>query len=181
MAACHVGANNLAFRRGSMAGASVNLTVKRASARSESALDAFERDGITAAEGQRGRGALVFAQVHADAMLFLKGLDQRGIGVVAPDERIQILGCGTALHAGQIARYLIEGLAGLPVEFDFASEFRYRSPRVAPGTVALAITQSGETADTLGATRLARNRSHALNRPVRPRPLLLPRVKPVSR
>jgi glucosamine--fructose-6-phosphate aminotransferase (isomerizing) len=70
-------------------------------------------------------------------------------------ERIQILGCGTALHAGQIARYLIEGLAGLPVEFDFASEFRYRSPRVAPGTVALAITQSGETADTLGATRLA--------------------------
>ena len=56
MAACHVGANNLAFRRGSMAGASVNLTVKRASARSESALDAFERDGITAAEGQRGRG-----------------------------------------------------------------------------------------------------------------------------
>jgi len=72
-------------------------------------------------------------------------------------ERIQILGCGTALHAGQIARYLIEGLAGLPVEFDFASEFRYRSPRVAPGTVALAITQSGETADTLGATRLARD------------------------
>ena len=59
MAACHVGANkgtNLAFRRGSMAGASVNLTVKRASARSESALDAFEHDGITAAEGQRGRG-----------------------------------------------------------------------------------------------------------------------------
>ena len=56
MAACHVGANNLAFRRGSMAGASVNLTVKRASARSESALDAFEHNGITAAEGQRGRG-----------------------------------------------------------------------------------------------------------------------------
>ncbi|MEL6428808.1 MAG: glutamine--fructose-6-phosphate transaminase (isomerizing) [Planctomycetota bacterium] len=71
-------------------------------------------------------------------------------------ERIQILACGTALHAGQIARYLIEGLAGIPVEFDFASEFRYRSPRLAPGTLALAITQSGETADTLAATRLAR-------------------------
>jgi len=71
-------------------------------------------------------------------------------------ERIQILACGTALHAGQIARYLIEGLAGVPVEFDFASEFRYRSPRLAPGTLALAITQSGETADTLAATRLAR-------------------------
>ena len=71
-------------------------------------------------------------------------------------ERIQILACGTALHAGQIARYLIEGLAGVPVDFDFASEFRYRNPRLVPGTLALAITQSGETADTLAATRLAR-------------------------
>lgn len=71
-------------------------------------------------------------------------------------ERIQILACGTALHAGQIAKYLIEGLAGVPVDFDFASEFRYRNPRIVPGTLALAITQSGETADTLAATRLAR-------------------------
>lgn len=71
-------------------------------------------------------------------------------------ERIQILGCGTALHAGQIAKYLIEGLAHIPVDLDFASEFRYRSPRIVPGTLALAITQSGETADTLAATRLAR-------------------------
>ena len=70
--------------------------------------------------------------------------------------RVQILACGTALHAGQIARYLIEGLAGLPVDFDYASEFRYRQPRVVEGTLALAITQSGETADTLAATRLAR-------------------------
>ena len=70
--ACHVGANkgtNLAFRRGSMAGASVNLTVKRASARSESALDAFERDGITAAEGQRGRGRGARAIHHHDSSL----------------------------------------------------------------------------------------------------------------
>lgn len=71
-------------------------------------------------------------------------------------ERVQILACGTALHAGQIARYLIEGLAGIPVDFDFASEFRYRQPRLVEGTLALAITQSGETADTLAATRLAR-------------------------
>jgi hypothetical protein len=68
MAACHVGANNLAFRRGSMAGASVNLTVKRASARSESALDAFEHDGITAAEGQRGRGRGARAIHHHDSL-----------------------------------------------------------------------------------------------------------------
>ncbi|MEZ6013722.1 MAG: glutamine--fructose-6-phosphate transaminase (isomerizing) [Planctomycetota bacterium] len=71
-------------------------------------------------------------------------------------ERVQILGCGTALHAGMIARYLIEGLAGIPVEVDYASEFRYRDPRLVSGTLALAITQSGETADTLAATRLAR-------------------------
>ena len=72
-------------------------------------------------------------------------------------ERVQVLGCGTALHAGMIARYLIEGLAGIPVDVDFASEFRYRDPRLAKGTLALAITQSGETADTLAATRLARD------------------------
>ena len=71
-------------------------------------------------------------------------------------ERVQILACGTALHAGQIARYLIEGLAGIPVDFDYASEFRYRQPRLVEGTLALAITQSGETADTLAAMRLAR-------------------------
>jgi glucosamine--fructose-6-phosphate aminotransferase (isomerizing) len=71
-------------------------------------------------------------------------------------QRVQILGCGTALHAGMIARYLIEGLAGIPVDVDYASEFRYRDPRLVTGTVALAITQSGETADTLAATRLAR-------------------------
>ncbi|MEM8714084.1 MAG: glutamine--fructose-6-phosphate transaminase (isomerizing), partial [Planctomycetota bacterium] len=71
-------------------------------------------------------------------------------------ERIQILGCGTALHAGMIAKYLIEGLAHIPVDVDYASEFRYRDPRIVNGTLALAITQSGETADTLAATRLAR-------------------------
>jgi glucosamine--fructose-6-phosphate aminotransferase (isomerizing) len=70
--------------------------------------------------------------------------------------RLQVVACGTALHAGQIARYLVEGLAGLPVDLDFASEFRYRSPRLVPGTAVLAISQSGETADTLAAQRLAR-------------------------
>jgi glucosamine--fructose-6-phosphate aminotransferase (isomerizing) len=70
--------------------------------------------------------------------------------------RLQVVACGTALHAGQIARYLIEGLARLPVDLDFASEFRYRQPPLTPGTAALAISQSGETADTLAALRLAR-------------------------
>ena len=71
-------------------------------------------------------------------------------------QRISVVACGTALHAGIIGRYLIEGLAGIPVDVDFASEFRYRTPHLAPGTLALAISQSGETADTLAALRHAR-------------------------
>jgi glucosamine--fructose-6-phosphate aminotransferase (isomerizing) len=72
--------------------------------------------------------------------------------------RIQVAACGTALHAGQVARHLIEGLARVPVDLDYASEFRYREPVLAEGTLALAISQSGETADTLAALRLARDR-----------------------
>ena len=71
-------------------------------------------------------------------------------------ERVQVLACGTALHAGLVARYMIEGLAGLPVDVEYASEFRYRDLHVVPGTMVLAISQSGETADTLAATRRAR-------------------------
>ncbi len=76
--------------------------------------------------------------------------------VLSQVERVQVLACGTALHAGMVAAYAIEQLARVPVDVDYASEFRYRQPVVAPGTLALAISQSGETADTLAATRLAR-------------------------
>jgi len=72
-------------------------------------------------------------------------------------ERITIVACGTALHAGYIARYMIEGLSGIPVDIDYASEFRYRDPRIVKNTLALAISQSGETADTLAALRLAKD------------------------
>ncbi len=78
-------------------------------------------------------------------------------GQLAGVTRVQVVACGTALHAGYIARYLIEGLAGVPVDLDYASEFRYRGPVLVPGTMALAISQSGETADTLEAVRLARD------------------------
>jgi glucosamine--fructose-6-phosphate aminotransferase (isomerizing) len=84
-----------------------------------------------------------------------EGWDDQSLRTV---QRVQVVACGTALHAGLIARYLIEGLAGVPVDIDFASEFRYRGPVIAPGTLALAISQSGETADTLGALRVARDR-----------------------
>lgn len=70
-------------------------------------------------------------------------------------QRVQIVACGTAFHAGLVLRYMIEGLAGLPVDIDYASEFRYRSPVLSPNTLVLGISQSGETADTLAALRLA--------------------------
>ena len=68
-------------------------------------------------------------------------------------ERIQIVACGTAYFAGLTARYLFERIAGLPVDVEIASEFRYREPAVARATLALAISQSGETADTLAALK----------------------------
>ncbi|PZU55320.1 MAG: glutamine--fructose-6-phosphate transaminase (isomerizing) [Brevundimonas sp.] len=64
-------------------------------------------------------------------------------------ERIQIVACGTAFYAGQIGRYAFEKLAGLPCDVEIASEFRYRSPAVSKSTLAVAVSQSGETADTL--------------------------------
>ena len=68
---------------------------------------------------------------------------------LAAISRIQIVACGTAFYAGQIGRYAFEKLAGLPCDVEIASEFRYRSPALAPGTLAMAVSQSGETADTL--------------------------------
>lgn len=64
-------------------------------------------------------------------------------------DRIQIVACGTAFYAGQIGRYAFEKLAGLPCDVEIASEFRYRSPAVSKSTLAVAVSQSGETADTL--------------------------------
>ncbi|MFN3537038.1 MAG: glutamine--fructose-6-phosphate transaminase (isomerizing) [Brevundimonas sp.] len=63
--------------------------------------------------------------------------------------RIQIVACGTAFYAGEIARYAFERLAGVPCDVEIASEFRYRSPALTPGTLVMAVSQSGETADTL--------------------------------
>jgi glucosamine--fructose-6-phosphate aminotransferase (isomerizing) len=74
---------------------------------------------------------------------------------LAAVDRVVILACGTSWHAGLVGKFLIEELARLPVEVDYSSEFRYRSPIVGPRTLAIVITQSGETADTLGALREA--------------------------
>ena len=73
-------------------------------------------------------------------------------------DNIKIVACGTANHAGMVGKYLIEEIAKIPVEVDIASEFRYRNPIINKNTVVMAITQSGETADTLGAMEEARRK-----------------------
>jgi glucosamine--fructose-6-phosphate aminotransferase (isomerizing) len=71
-------------------------------------------------------------------------------------KRIVIVACGTSYHAGLVGRYAIEQWARVPVEMDIASEYRYRNPVIGPDDLVIGITQSGETADTLAAMRLAR-------------------------
>jgi glutamine---fructose-6-phosphate transaminase (isomerizing) len=73
-------------------------------------------------------------------------------------ERVTILACGTSWHAGLVGKYMIEELAQLPVEVDYGSEYRYRNPIADDRTLAVVITQSGETADTLAALREARKK-----------------------
>jgi glucosamine--fructose-6-phosphate aminotransferase (isomerizing) len=72
-------------------------------------------------------------------------------------KRIVVIACGTSWHAGLVGEYLIEDLARIPVEVEYASEFRYRNPMIGPDDVVLAISQSGETADTLAAIQLAKD------------------------
>jgi glucosamine--fructose-6-phosphate aminotransferase (isomerizing) len=73
-------------------------------------------------------------------------------------KRIVVVACGTSYHAGLIGRYALEEWARVPVEMDIASEYRYRNPVVGPDDLVIGITQSGETADTLAAMRLAKER-----------------------
>ncbi len=77
---------------------------------------------------------------------------------LAKAKKVLLLGQGTALHAAMIGEYLFEGLAGIPTEVEFASEFRYRNPIVEEDTIAIAVSQSGETADTHAAIREAKRR-----------------------
>ena len=70
-------------------------------------------------------------------------------------KRVVIVACGTSWHAGLIGKQIIESLVRIPVEVEYASEFRYRNPVVSKDDVVIAISQSGETADTLAAVQLA--------------------------
>jgi glucosamine--fructose-6-phosphate aminotransferase (isomerizing) len=96
------------------------------------------------------------------------GIDLGDLGPGIDDEllravkRIVIVACGTSYHAGLIGRYAIEEWARVPVEVDIASEYRYRNPVVGAGDLVIGISQSGETADTLAAMRIARERGAAV-------------------
>jgi glutamine---fructose-6-phosphate transaminase (isomerizing) len=89
-------------------------------------------------------------------------LELEGIGMTDEElanlRRIVILACGTAYHAGVVGRYVIEEWARVPVEPDIASEWRYRNPVIGKDTLVIGISQSGETADTIAAIRLAREK-----------------------
>lgn len=99
------------------------------------------------------RGRLMFAEGNAK----LAGLDTN-IRELRNINRIIITACGTSYYAGMVGEYMIEDLAGVPVEVEYASEFRYRNPIIKPGTLVLAISQSGETADTLAALKEAQQK-----------------------
>jgi len=75
-----------------------------------------------------------------------------------PYDYVTIVACGTSWHAGLVAKYWLESLAGLPTQVDLASEFRYRDPLINSKTLVIAVSQSGETADTLAAMRLAKQK-----------------------
>ena len=99
------------------------------------------------------RGRLLAAEGNAK----LAGLDTN-IRELRDINRIIITACGTSYYAGMVGEYMIEDLAGVPVEVEYASEFRYRNPIIKPGTLVLAISQSGETADTLAALKEAQQK-----------------------
>ncbi len=96
---------------------------------------------------------------HDEATAKFGGLNMTAAELRAVD-RIVIAACGTSWHAGLVGEHIIEDFAHIPVEVEYASEFRYRNPPLDKHTLVLVITQSGETADTLAALREARRRGH---------------------
>ncbi|WP_417363160.1 glutamine--fructose-6-phosphate transaminase (isomerizing) [Galbibacter sp.] len=92
-----------------------------------------------------------------DGIIKMAGIEDN-IERLANAQRIIIVACGTSWHAGLVAEYIFEDLIRIPVEVEYASEFRYRNPVITPNDVVIAISQSGETADTLAAIKLAKEK-----------------------
>jgi glutamine---fructose-6-phosphate transaminase (isomerizing) len=137
----------------------------------ERAVEQVDWDQETAEKG--GFDTFMLKEIHeqADAVAdTIFDRTARGTGIDLDEEdaldesilanvtRIVVVACGTAYHAGLIGRYALEEWARVPVEMDIASEYRYRNPVVGRGDLVIGISQSGETADTLAAMRLARER-----------------------
>lgn len=95
-------------------------------------------------------------RVNADEALIQLGGLRDYLGKLAKAKRIVFVACGTSWHAGLVGEYLFEELARINVEVEYASEFRYRNPIIKEGDIVIAISQSGETADTLAALELAK-------------------------
>jgi glutamine---fructose-6-phosphate transaminase (isomerizing) len=106
---------------------------------------------VSVKDSMRGR-------VNSETGHLLLGGLREYLNKIVNAQRIIILGCGTSWHAGLVAEYLFEDLARIPVEVEYASEFRYRHPVINEGDIVIAISQSGETADTLAAIELAKAR-----------------------
>jgi glucosamine--fructose-6-phosphate aminotransferase (isomerizing) len=97
---------------------------------------------------------LATQEVNLSNVGFTKPVDEVFKGI----ERVMFVACGTSFYAANVAKYLIEQMAQIPVEIDIASEFRYRKPMIPKNTMVVTISQSGETADTLAAIRLAKEK-----------------------
>ena len=95
--------------------------------------------------------------LQEEQQIVMAGVDNH-LEALTKASRIMIVACGTSWHAGLVAEYMIEELCRIPVEVEYASEFRYRNPVIHPGDVIIAISQSGETADTLVALESAKEK-----------------------
>ncbi len=97
-------------------------------------------------------------RISSDTSTLLLGGLRQYMNKLVNAERVILIGCGTSWHAGLLAEYIFEDLTRIPVEVEYASEFRYRNPIIREGDVVIAISQSGETADTLAAIDLAKQK-----------------------
>jgi glucosamine--fructose-6-phosphate aminotransferase (isomerizing) len=141
------------------------MPVQRPVRESELAADAVERGEYP---------HYMLKEIHEQPRAVAQTLEERAVGgklleaafgpaamdVLQRTEAVQIIACGTSFHAASVARYFIEQIAGLPCWVDIASEFRYRQPVVLENTLFVSISQSGETADTLAALRLAKEKGY---------------------
>ncbi|MBU2603705.1 MAG: glutamine--fructose-6-phosphate transaminase (isomerizing) [Actinobacteria bacterium] len=134
----------------------------------EHAPEVVDWDEDAAEKG--GYETFMLKEIHEQPVALADTLSQRmsrdglvcldGLGITDDEiralQQVVIVACGTSYHAGLVGKYALERWARLPVEIDVASEFRYRDPVMGPNTLCIAISQSGETADTLAAMRAAR-------------------------